>query len=45
MYFVCVNLGAGDGEVTKKMAGHFDEIHVTEISKPMTWRLNEKGYK
>ena len=32
-------LGAGDGEVTKFMSPHFEEIYATELSETMTWQL------
>ncbi|KAL4234759.1 Methyltransferase-like protein 9 [Mactra antiquata] len=40
-----LDLGAGDGEVTKKMAPYFESVYATETSKPMVTRLKEKGYK
>ncbi|CAH1780361.1 unnamed protein product [Owenia fusiformis] len=40
-----LDLGAGDGKVTERIAHHFNETFATEASKPMTWRLKEKGYK
>ena len=39
------NLGAGDGMVTQKMAKFYSEVHTTEMSTTMIWRLQEKGYK
>ena len=38
-------LGAGDGKVTQIMAGHFEQVYVTEASTPMKWRLQDLGYK
>ncbi|XP_033105106.1 methyltransferase-like protein 9 [Anneissia japonica] len=40
-----LDLGAGDGMVTKYLAPHFQEVIVTEMSTTMQWRLQEKGYK
>lgn len=40
-----LDLGAGDGMVTRQMAGHFDEVFVTEMSTTMKWRLQEHGFK
>ncbi|XP_045192479.1 protein-L-histidine N-pros-methyltransferase-like isoform X2 [Mercenaria mercenaria] len=40
-----LDLGAGDGEVTKMMAPYFNHIYATETSKPMVKRLNDKGYR
>ncbi|XP_041376323.1 methyltransferase-like protein 9 isoform X2 [Gigantopelta aegis] len=39
-----LDLGAGDGMVTSKMAHYFNNVFVTEISSVMTTRLQEKGY-
>ncbi|GAB1608252.1 methyltransferase-like protein 9 [Argonauta hians] len=39
-----IDLGAGDGMVTKKMAGHFKNIYVTEVSNQMKIRLKQKGF-
>lgn len=39
-----LDLGAGDGEVTKHIAGLFDRIYVTEVSKTMQNLLVKKGY-
>ncbi|XP_060592836.1 protein-L-histidine N-pros-methyltransferase-like [Ruditapes philippinarum] len=39
-----LDLGAGDGEVTKMMAPYFHQTYATETSKPMVRRLTDKGY-
>ncbi|VDP42603.1 unnamed protein product [Schistosoma mattheei] len=38
------SLGAGDGNVTLKMAPYFKDIFVTEISPVMRWRLSKHGF-
>jgi 16S rRNA A1518/A1519 N6-dimethyltransferase RsmA/KsgA/DIM1 with predicted DNA glycosylase/AP lyase activity len=40
-----LDLGAGDGKVTDKMAPYFEDVYVTEQSPSMRWRLQWKGYK
>ena len=40
-----LDLGAGDGKPTEVMAGLFDEVFVTEMSKPMRKILNTKGFQ
>ncbi|TWW54242.1 protein-L-histidine N-pros-methyltransferase-like [Takifugu flavidus] len=40
-----LDLGAGDGGVTKVMAAHFSEVYVTEVSLPMKWNLQRRNYK
>ncbi|MBN3286722.1 METL9 protein, partial [Polyodon spathula] len=40
-----LDLGAGDGEVTKVMSPHFEEIYTTEVSATMKWQLEKKQYK
>ncbi|XP_005998439.1 methyltransferase-like protein 9 [Latimeria chalumnae] len=40
-----LDLGAGDGEVTKVMSPHFHEVFVTEISPTMRWQLQKKEYR
>nr|XP_033819298.1 methyltransferase-like protein 9 isoform X2 [Geotrypetes seraphini] len=40
-----LDLGAGDGEVTKIMSPHFEEIYVTEMSQTMIWQLQKKKYR
>ncbi|OWF48006.1 methyltransferase-like protein 9 [Mizuhopecten yessoensis] len=39
-----IDLGAGDGLVTDKMAKYFETVYATEVSTPMRWRLQNKGY-
>lgn len=39
-----LDLGAGDGRVTAKMAGHFDQVFTTELSTQMQRHLTSKGY-
>lgn len=39
-----LDLGAGDGSVTRQMAQHFRNVYVTEMSSTMLWRLQEQGY-
>lgn len=40
-----LDLGAGDGEVTIKMAPFFQTVYATEMSYTMQWRLQQKGFK
>lgn len=40
-----LDLGAGDGMVTKQLAPLFSEVFCTETSPTMRWRLAERGYK
>ncbi|XP_072839047.2 protein-L-histidine N-pros-methyltransferase isoform X2 [Pogona vitticeps] len=40
-----LDLGAGDGEVTKVMSPHFEETYVTELSETMIWQLQKKKYR
>nr|CAI5825519.1 unnamed protein product [Callosobruchus analis] len=40
-----LDLGAGDGEVTAKIAPFFSQVFVTELSGPMRTLLQKKGYK
>ncbi|GMT34101.1 hypothetical protein PFISCL1PPCAC_25398 [Pristionchus fissidentatus] len=40
-----LDLGSGDGGVTRHLATFYDEVHVTEMSTMMQWRLRQKGYK
>ncbi|XP_063338266.1 methyltransferase-like protein 9 isoform X1 [Pelmatolapia mariae] len=40
-----LDLGAGDGGVTKVMAPHFTEVYVTEVSLTMKRRLRKKKFK
>eukprot|EP00062_Callorhinchus_milii_P008985 gi/632952299/ref/XP_007891775.1/ PREDICTED: methyltransferase-like protein 9 [Callorhinchus milii] len=39
-----LDLGAGDGEVTKIMSPHFEEVYATEVSPTMKWQLKKKQY-
>ncbi|CAH8647671.1 unnamed protein product [Heterobilharzia americana] len=39
-----LDLGAGDGNVTMKMAPYFNSVYVTEISPVMRWRLSKHGF-
>uniref|UniRef100_A0A8D8QSQ6 Methyltransferase-like protein 9 n=1 Tax=Cacopsylla melanoneura TaxID=428564 RepID=A0A8D8QSQ6_9HEMI len=39
-----IDLGAGDGATTRKMAPFFERVFATEISKPMKWILDKAGY-
>lgn len=39
-----LDLGAGDGKVTMKMAPHFNNVYTTETSNMMVTRLTEKGF-
>lgn len=39
-----LDVGAGDGEVTRQIAPLFTEVVATETSKPMVRRLRSKGY-
>ncbi|XP_061196972.1 protein-L-histidine N-pros-methyltransferase-like [Saccostrea echinata] len=40
-----LDLGAGDGRVTEKMAKYFRQVYATEVSSTMVWRLQQKNYK
>ena len=40
-----LDLGAGDGAVTLKMAPFFHTTYATEMSSTMRWRLQQKGFK
>ncbi|XP_072337601.1 protein-L-histidine N-pros-methyltransferase isoform X2 [Scyliorhinus torazame] len=40
-----LDLGAGDGEVTKIISRHFEEVYVTEVSPTMKWQLKKKQYR
>ena len=40
-----LDVGAGDGEVTRQIAPLFSDIVTTEVSKPMVRRLRSKGYR
>ncbi|CAH8468276.1 unnamed protein product [Dicrocoelium dendriticum] len=39
-----LDLGAGDGMVTAKMAPFFECVYVTELSRPMQWLLQERNF-
>ena len=39
-----LDIGAGDGSVTERMAGLFDQVYATEMSAIMQWRLSSFGY-
>ncbi|VUZ45023.1 unnamed protein product [Hymenolepis diminuta] len=39
-----LDLGAGDGRVTMRMAPMFEEVYVTEISPVMRWRLRQANF-
>ncbi|OQS02432.1 xanthine dehydrogenase [Thraustotheca clavata] len=39
-----LDIGAGDGNVTERLASFVDEIHTTEVSLPMVNVLNTKGF-
>jgi SAM-dependent methyltransferase len=39
-----LDVGAGDGGVTALLQPHFQEVHATEVSRPMARRLRERGY-
>ncbi len=39
-----LDLGAGDGATTLKMAPFFENVYATEMSYTMQWRLQQKGF-
>lgn len=39
-----LDIGAGDGSVTKRMSSLFEKVYVTELSPTMQWRLSQYGY-
>jgi hypothetical protein len=39
-----LDIGAGDGSVTQRMAGVFEKVYATEMSSIMQWRLSNYGY-
>lgn len=39
-----LDIGAGDGTVTKRMASLFEQVYATEMSTIMQWRLANAGY-
>jgi 16S rRNA A1518/A1519 N6-dimethyltransferase RsmA/KsgA/DIM1 with predicted DNA glycosylase/AP lyase activity len=40
-----LDIGAGDGEPTRQMESCFNQVSVTEMSIPMKWSLEKKGYR
>jgi hypothetical protein len=41
-----LDIGAGDGNVTKELASHFSgTVSVTEADAVMRWRLRRRGYR
>lgn len=40
-----LDVGAGDGEVTRQLTPLFADVSATEVSKPMVRRLRSKGYR
>ncbi|CAD6187388.1 unnamed protein product [Caenorhabditis auriculariae] len=38
-----LDLGAGNGDVTLKLGGLFENLYATEMSTVMQWRLRQKG--
>ena len=40
-----LDIGAGDGTITRELATLFDDVTTTEVSGPMARRLRSKGYK
>ncbi|KAE9415147.1 hypothetical protein Angca_004520 [Angiostrongylus cantonensis] len=39
-----LDLGAGDGRVTKKLAAFYANVHTTEMSQVMEWRLRSRNF-
>jgi len=39
-----LDIGAGDGSITARMAGIFKQVYATEMSSIMQWRLSNYGY-
>jgi cyclopropane fatty-acyl-phospholipid synthase-like methyltransferase len=39
-----LDIGAGDGSVTQRMASLFEKVYTTEMSSIMQWRLSTYGY-
>lgn len=39
-----LDLGAGDGGITKKLAAFYGNVYVTEMSQVMQWRLRNEGF-
>jgi len=44
-YTRLLDIGAGDGYVTAKLAHLFKEVYATETCGPMRYQLTQKGYK
>lgn len=40
-----LDIGAGDGNITRMFEQYFSKIHVTEASDPMRFRLRKMGYE
>lgn len=40
-----LDVGAGDGQVTEPLSALFDEVEVTELSRPMLRRLRRRGWR
>ena len=40
-----LDLGAGDGLITKVMASTFNQVYATEVSPTMRYTLAQRGYK
>ncbi|UJR20955.1 hypothetical protein I4U23_024062 [Adineta vaga] len=43
-YTTLLDIGAGDGSITERMASIFQKVYVTELSPAMQWRLSTSGY-
>lgn len=39
-----LDIGAGDGNVTRSLASLVDKVRTTEVSPPMVKNLNARGY-
>ncbi|XP_022195325.2 methyltransferase-like protein 9 [Nilaparvata lugens] len=39
-----LDLGAGDGNVTRVMAEYYSQVYVTEVAATMRWKLARKGF-
>eukprot|EP00808_Paulinella_micropora_P003570 g82576.t1 len=39
-----LDVGAGDGGITERLAGMFDHVETTEVSSHMAFRLRKKGW-
>jgi SAM-dependent methyltransferase len=40
----CLDVGAGSGDVTARLAPLCDQVHTTEVSRAMAWRLRRRGF-